>query len=80
MAKESTGLENLDKELETLYQPKAGAQPKAAPRKAAVSGKATKKSKVAKKAVIAKAKRKRAVARASLIQGNGRISILLVSS
>ncbi|MCL4364724.1 MAG: 30S ribosomal protein S9 [Candidatus Marsarchaeota archaeon] len=74
MAKESTGLENLDKELETLYQPKAGAQPKIVPKKAAVSGKA-KKSKVAKKVVIAKAKRKKAVARASLTQGNGSISI-----
>ncbi len=74
MAKESTGLENLDKELETLYQPKPGVQPKVAAKKAAVAGK-SKKSRVVKKAVMAKAKRKRAIARASLIPGSGRVSI-----
>ncbi len=73
MAKESKGLENLDKELETLYQPKPGVQPKSAPRKA-VQGKA-KKAKTAKKVVTSKAKRKSAVARATLSPGNGRISI-----
>ena len=75
MAKEATGLENLDKELETLYQPKA-AQAKPTARKGAVPGaKPTKAKKAAKKAVLSKGKRKRAVARASLVPGSGRITI-----
>ena len=74
MAKEATGLENLDKELETLYQPKA-AQAKPT-RKGAVSGSKTAKAKkAAKKIVNSKGKRKRAVARATLTAGSGRITI-----
>jgi len=75
MAKEATGLENLDKELETLYQPKA-VQVKAQPKRAAASAKAAKARKIAKKIVLSKGKRKRAVARATLIPGGtGRIMI-----
>lgn len=75
MAKEATGLENLDKELETLYQPKA-ASAKPTSKKGAVAGaKPTKAKKATKKIVSSKGKRKRAVARATLISGTGRITI-----
>ncbi len=70
MANESKGIENLDKELETLYQPKQGQ--KAAAKKTATRAKKT--PSAAKKApVLSKGKRKRAVARASLIPGHGTI-------
>ncbi len=71
MANESKGLENLDKELETLYQPKAGQ--KAAPKKSAP--KAKKKVSVAKKPIQSRGKRKRAVARATLLPGAGMIKL-----
>ncbi len=75
MAEENKNV-NLDKELETLYQPKqapqkrAGARKSAAPKKKAV-GKSTTK----KKLVMAKGKRKEAIARATLVQGSGRVLI-----
>ncbi|EQD40415.1 30S ribosomal protein S9P, partial [mine drainage metagenome] len=75
MTKEATGLENLDKELETLYQPKA-AQTKAQPKRAAASAKTIKAKKSTKKIVLSKGKRKRAVARATLVPGgSGRLTI-----
>ncbi len=75
MVKEATGLENLDKELETLYQPKV-AQAKAQPKRAAASAKTVRAKKAAKKIVLSKGKRKRAVARTTLVPGgSGRITI-----
>jgi small subunit ribosomal protein S9 len=74
MAKAGTGIENLDKELESLYQPKA-AQAKVQPKRAAQGAKAIKAKKAAKKAILSKGKRKRAVARATLVPGSGRIMI-----
>ena len=75
MAKEATGLENLDKELETLYQPKA-AQAKPTSRRGAPAGaKPAKAKKASRKIALSKGKRKRAVARASLVSGTGRITI-----
>ena len=71
MANDSKGLENLDKELETLYQPKAGQ--KAVAKKAAP--KAKKKAGVAKKPILARGKRKSAIARATLLPGTGVITI-----
>jgi small subunit ribosomal protein S9 len=75
MANESKGLENLDKELETLYQPKPGQKPiskKSAP-------KAKKKVGVAKKPILSRGKRKRAIARATLLPGSGNIRLNGVS-
>lgn len=63
---------NLDKELETLYQPKAGA--KVAPKKAAPKVKKPG-TKSAKKPILSKGKRKRAIARAALLPGTGMITI-----
>lgn len=69
---ETKGITNLDKELETLYTPKPG-QVKTAPKK---KGAATAtKRKTAKKPVLGKGKRKRAVARATLLPGgSGRLT------
>ncbi len=70
---ESKGIENLEKELETLYQPKV--QPGKAQVKRQQAAKATRK-KAAKTPLLSKGKRKRAVARASLLQGgSGRVTI-----
>ncbi|MHB1829893.1 MAG: 30S ribosomal protein S9 [Candidatus Micrarchaeaceae archaeon] len=69
------GLENLDKELGALYQPKAQ-QAKPTSRRGAAGAKATKKKAVVKKPILSKGKRKRAVARASLIPGgSGRVTV-----
>ncbi|MDE1768254.1 MAG: 30S ribosomal protein S9 [Candidatus Micrarchaeota archaeon] len=65
------GIENLDKELETLYQPKAAQ--KAALKKAAP--KAKKKAAATKKPILSKGKRKKSVARAALLPGSGRITL-----
>lgn len=74
MANESKGLENLDKELGALYQPKALQAKQQA--KKVVGAKTGKKKAVAKKPVLAKGKRKRAIARATLIPGGrGTITI-----
>ncbi len=68
------GLENLDKELEALYQPKA--QQVKTQVKRVPGAKVAKKKAAAKKPVLAKGKRKRAIARATLIPGGtGRIII-----
>jgi small subunit ribosomal protein S9 len=68
----SKGIENLDKELGALYQGKAQAVKQA--KKAAP--KARKKPGVSKiKIVVARGKRKRAIARASLRPGTGRVFI-----
>ena len=73
MANEQKGTSNLDKELENLYQPKA-VQAKPQARRSAAKGAAKKKT--TKKPVLAKGKRKRAVARVSLIPGgNGKLTI-----
>lgn len=74
MANEPKGLENLDKELGALYQPKPQ-QIKAQGKKAA-SGRAVKKKAASKQPVLSKGKRKRAVARATLVPG-GRGSLTI---
>ncbi len=74
MANESKGLTNLDKELENLYQPKVGVGGKAMPKKA-IAAKVKKKAGTTKKPVLAKGKRKRAVARATLLPGSGNITV-----
>ncbi len=71
MAEQAKGTGNLDKELEALYQPKAVQQKKTAAKAASTKAKAPGKSSTKKKAVIARGKRKRAVARATLLPGNG---------
>ncbi len=75
MAGEAKGFGNLDKELEAISQPKAAQQKRAPARGAGSKAKAAGKAAVKKKAVIAKGKRKRAIARATLTQGSGRIMI-----
>jgi small subunit ribosomal protein S9 len=73
----TAGTGNLDKELEAIsqVQPKAVQQRRATARAAGPRARAPSKAGVKKKVVIAKGKRKRAVARATLTQGNGRIII-----
>jgi small subunit ribosomal protein S9 len=68
-------LENLDKELGALYQPKAQ-QAKAPSRKGAAGVKTAKRKSTTKRPMLAKGKRKRAVARATLIPGgSGRVTV-----
>ncbi len=67
---------NLDKELEAISQPKAAPQKRVATRRSASpKKKAAGKSTAKKKAIIERGKRKEAVARATLVQGSGRILI-----
>ena len=76
MANETkTGLENLDKELSALYQPKAtSARPQQ--RKSTTDSKSSKRKPAAKKPFQAKGKRKRAIARATLTPGgSGKITV-----
>lgn len=78
---ENKGTGDLDKELEALSQPKAVAVPSArkSASRAAPAAKAPKapgaKVPAKKKAVLARGKRKRAIARATLTPGSGRILI-----
>ena len=73
MAEESKGIENLNKEMNEFVKPQApeaqAAQKKPAPAKG--RKKAAKKQKV----TIARGKRKRAIARARLMAGSGRLTI-----
>ncbi|MDE1860832.1 MAG: 30S ribosomal protein S9 [Candidatus Micrarchaeota archaeon] len=71
MANEAKGTENLDKELSSLYQEKA--QVKREVKKTASKSKKKAVSKI--KIVTAKGKRKRAIARATIRPGRGRIYI-----
>ena len=73
----NAGTGNLDKELEAIsqVQPKAVQQRRTTTKSAGPKARAAGKASVKKKVVIAKGKRKRAVARATLTQGNGRIVI-----
>jgi small subunit ribosomal protein S9 len=75
MATETKGTSSLDKELEAISQPKAVQQRRPGARAPGQKAKAPGKAGTKKKAVIAKGKRKAAVARATLIQGSGRIII-----
>jgi small subunit ribosomal protein S9 len=73
MPKENTPISNLDKELETLYQPKAQAS-RAQPNRKPAASKQKKKA-VSKKNLVTKGKRKRAIARATLSYGGtGRVT------
>lgn len=74
MANEQKGVTNLDKELESLYQPKAQPAARAMAKKAGAAK--AKAKKVAKKPITSKGKRKRAVARVSLLPGgSGKLTI-----
>lgn len=75
MANEPKGTGNLDKELEMLSQPKVALQKKPGARTSTARARGPGKAGARKKAVIAKGKRKRAIARATLTQGSGRILI-----
>ncbi len=75
-ANKAKGTGELDKELESLYQPKAAVQKKAAARKGTrAKAKGRAKDAEKRKTVTSKGKRKRAVARATLTAGSGRILV-----
>ena len=68
-------MENLVKELSALYQPKAQ-QAKTTARRGTSGAKTSKKKVIVKKPILSKGKRKRAVARASLLLGgSGRVTV-----
>lgn len=73
MAEQAKGTGNLDKELEALYQPKGAQQKKTAAKATTAKTKVARKPMARKKPVMAKGKRKRAVARATLLPGKGTV-------